>query len=146
MAEMPAPHLQRPLTLEQGELTQTFGANPADYARFGLAGHNGLDYGCVVGTPLAAPCDGVLSHGDDGTDGFGLYVKITNTDGGYYTLLGHLSQILVPDGQAVVKGQIVAQSGNTGNSTGPHVHLGLKFLNGSNPAYQGAVDPTPFRW
>lgn len=134
--------LVRPLPNGSGYVTQRFGEHPEWYARFGLAGHNGLDYGVPRGTPVMAAHAGIVTVGDDPT-GYGLYVRVT--DDRRVTIYAHLSNILVLPGAQVVAGQNLGLSGSTGNSTGPHLHFGLKWLNGVNPAYAGWVDPVPFR-
>ena len=134
--------LARPLPSGVGRLTQNFGANPAMYARFGMAGHNGIDYGVKVGTPVLAAHEGIVSLGND-PPGYGLYVRVTN---GYrMTIYAHLSKTTAADGQRVQPGEQIGLSGNTGNSTGPHLHFGLRWKHGCNPAYRDYVDPVPFR-
>src|SRR4030095_8567305 len=97
---------------------------------FGLEAHNGIDYGCPVGTPVTATDDGVVGeHGwDEG--GYRGYVKLDHTWG--ESLYAHLSAIVVPTGRAVNRGHVIAYSANTGNSTGPHLHFGIR-LDGYNP-------------
>jgi len=134
--------LGRPLPAGTGRLTQTFGANPGAYACFDMAGHNGIDYGVAVGTPVLAAHEGIVSVGHD-PPGYGEYVRVIN---GYrITLYGHLSAITATDGQRVAAGDQLGLSGNTGNSTGPHLHFGLKWIRGCNPAYRDWIDPVPFR-
>lgn len=135
-------YLSRPLPKGHGRVTQWFGKNPALYARFGLAGHNGIDYGVPVGTPVLAAHSGKVETGND-PKGYGLYVRVT--DAHRVTLYAHLSAFSVQSGQTVRLAQEIGKSGNTGNSTGPHLHFGLKWLNGFNQAYLGWVDPNPFR-
>lgn len=134
--------LGRPLPAGAVLVTQWFGEHPEWYARFGLAGHNGLDYGVPEGTPVLAAHEGVLQSDYD-PEGYGLYVRVIN--GYMLTIYAHLSAVEVPDGTHVVKGQQIGLSGNTGNSTGPHLHFGLKWVRGRNPAYRDWVDPVPFR-
>ena len=134
--------LARPLPSGVGRVTQQFGANPAMYARFDMAGHNGIDYGVKVGTPVLAAHEGIVSLRND-PPGYGLYIRVIN---GYrITIYAHLSKTIATDGERVVPGQTIGLSGNTGNSTGAHLHFGVKFKNGVNPAYRDWVDPVPFR-
>lgn len=85
--------------------------------------HYGIDLGCFEGTPVAATKDGVVTYA--GYDsGYGNRVDITH-QGGWLSLYGHNNRILVKVGQVVRKGDIIALSGNTGASTGPHVHYEL---------------------
>jgi murein DD-endopeptidase MepM/ murein hydrolase activator NlpD len=82
--------------------------------------HVGTDFGCPVGTPVRAVSDGVVtSAGSFG--GHGNYVELKH-DGPYATSYSHLSRILVKRGQRVQQGDTIAHSGNTGLSTGPHLH------------------------
>ncbi|HEX2916740.1 MAG TPA: peptidoglycan DD-metalloendopeptidase family protein [Chloroflexia bacterium] len=82
--------------------------------------HYGLDLGCYEGTPVAVTKDGVVTYvGYD--SGYGNRVEVTHA-GGWLTLYGHNNRVIVKVGQTVKKGDIIALSGNTGASTGPHVH------------------------
>jgi len=85
--------------------------------------HHGTDFGARRGTPLLAVNDGrVIFAGWMG--GYGKVVKIKH-NGGYTSLYAHQSRIRVKRGQRVKKGQIIGYVGNTGRSTGPHLHFGL---------------------
>ncbi len=82
--------------------------------------HDGIDIVTNIGTPVHSTGDGTIEYaGRDG--GYGLVVKI-NHGFGYETVYGHLSKILVKEGQKVKRGQVIAKSGTSGLSTGPHVH------------------------
>lgn len=90
--------------------------------------HHGTDFGARRGTPLLAVNTGTISYsGDMGT--YGKVVKIRHIDG-YESLYAHQSSIRVKRGERVKKGQVIGYVGNTGRSTGPHLHFGLK-KNGS---------------
>jgi murein DD-endopeptidase MepM/ murein hydrolase activator NlpD len=96
--------------------------------------HEGIDIINEVGTPVYASAEGTISF--DGRKGdYGLTVEI---DHGYslVSLYGHLSKILVQEGQKVRRGQLIARSGNTGLSDGPHLHYEVQ-VNGAaqNPTY-----------
>lgn len=82
--------------------------------------HNGVDYSIPVGTPIIAPSDGVVEHIAYQAGGAGRYIKIRH--GHITTVYMHLSKSLVKVGQTVRKGERIALSGNTGASTGPHLH------------------------
>jgi murein DD-endopeptidase MepM/ murein hydrolase activator NlpD len=89
--------------------------------------HDGLDIACPEGTDVVAARDGsVMAAGYSSS--YGNYVKLTYDDG-YVALYAHLSKITTRAGEGVRQGQTVAYSGNTGRSTGPHLHYGL-FRNG----------------
>lgn len=94
--------------------------------------HEGLDFTANTGTPIRAAADGiVVEAGVSG--GYGSMVKIEH-GAGLETRYAHASKLLVKVGDRVVKGQIVAQVGSTGRSTGPHLHYEIR-LNGN------ALDP-----
>lgn len=128
-------------------ITQGFGQNPELYSQFGYAGHNGIDFGVAEGTVLYAPHDGLASVKDDGTKNYGLYLVIDEPK--RRSILGHLSEVLVQDGQNVYQGDPIAKSGKTGMCTAAHLHWTYKImkdgkvLNKDN-GYDGAVDVTEF--
>ncbi|TLU76331.1 murein DD-endopeptidase MepM [Mannheimia varigena] len=82
--------------------------------------HKGVDYGIPIGTPIIAPSDGVVEHVAYQARGAGRYIRIKH--GHITTVYMHLSKSLVKPGQRVRKGERIALSGNTGGSTGPHLH------------------------
>lgn len=85
--------------------------------------HYGTDFGGKRGTPLLAVADGVVSFAGRMT-GYGNVVKIKHP-GGYESLYAHQSRIHARNGQRVKKGDIIGYLGNTGMSTGPHLHFGM---------------------
>jgi murein DD-endopeptidase MepM/ murein hydrolase activator NlpD len=93
--------------------------------------HNGTDFGVPVGTPVVAPDDGVVFQSGPAGDA-GIMVSI-NSGSAQHKLM-HLSQTKVRPGEKVKKGQVVGLSGNTGLSTGPHLHW-------SKHVASGPVDP-----
>lgn len=98
--------------------------------------HAGLDFSAPVGTPVRAMSSGTVTFaGVQG--GYGNKIEITYWDGtlSYY---GHLSAIGVAKGDAVAPGQVVGASGNTGSSTGPHLHLEV------HPGGKTPIDPAPW--
>ncbi len=83
--------------------------------------HRGIDIGAPSGSNvLAAEAGTVLTAGYNSS--YGYYVTI-NHGGGFVTLYAHNSKLLVSKGASVTKGQVIAKSGSTGNSTGPHIHF-----------------------
>jgi len=85
--------------------------------------HDGIDIVAVVGTPVAAPRYGqVLAVGY--SPSFGRFVRIAHGDY-YVSFFAHLDRVLVEVGDSVSQGERFAYSGNTGWSTGPHLHFGL---------------------
>jgi hypothetical protein len=85
--------------------------------------HRGVDIGVPIGTEILAGQDGIVSTGYD-AEGYGHYVVITGADG-LVSKYAHLDSILVSNGQSVKTGDLIALSGNSGTSTGPHLHLEL---------------------
>jgi murein DD-endopeptidase MepM/ murein hydrolase activator NlpD len=84
--------------------------------------HAGIDFTASIGTPIYATGDGVVMKPPYGAgSGFGKYVMIDHGYG-YKTLYAHMSSISVKPGQKVKRGEIIGEVGNTGTSTGPHLH------------------------
>ncbi|KGQ46781.1 murein DD-endopeptidase MepM [Gallibacterium anatis] len=86
-----------------------------------IAPHKGVDFSMPIGTPVIAPADGVVVKVSYQAGGAGRYVMLRHGRE-YQTVYMHLSRPLVKPGQSVKKGQRIALSGNTGRSTGPHLH------------------------
>ena len=83
--------------------------------------HEGLDFAAPMGSPIRAVSSGRVVYSGWAT-GYG-YVVIVQHQRGLRTLYAHNSKLLVREGESVGKGEVVARSGNTGNSTGPHLHF-----------------------
>ena len=105
----------------QNKVTSEFGyrQNPTGS---GTEGHTGLDMGVPVGTPIQAVKDGRVLFVRYKQTGYGFHVAIDH-GGGLVTMYAHCSEILVTEGEEVKAGDTIAKSGNTGRSTGPHLHL-----------------------
>ncbi len=86
-------------------------------------GHNGIDIAAEIGTPLYALEDGIVAS--NWHSGGGNQAIITGTASGYSYAHAHLSKILVKSGK-IRKGDVIGLSGNTGKSTGPHIHFGMR--------------------
>lgn len=98
--------------------------------------HKGVDFGIDVSTPIPATENGTVeSAGWDSTGGGNMIV--IDHGNGIETAYMHLSQFAVYGGQSVSKGQIIGYSGNTGRSTGPHLHVGY-YVN------DHAINPIPY--
>ncbi|MGH3897545.1 MAG: M23 family metallopeptidase [Pseudonocardiaceae bacterium] len=98
----------------KGTLTSVYGS------RWG-AFHSGIDVANAIGTPILAAADGVVVESGPAS-GFGLWVRIQHTDA-TTTVYGHINRSLVTQGQKVRAGQKIAEMGNRGHSTGPHLHF-----------------------
>lgn len=139
MAEM---MLSWPLALPWRErITQRFGERPEFYARWGLPGHNGMDFGAPVWTPVLAVDDGRVLWLRSDDAGFGLHLKVKHAWGG--SLYAHLIAVDAAAGQEVRRGEVIAYSGNSGVSSGPHLHFGMQAGPLGN-GYNGYVNPLPF--
>jgi murein DD-endopeptidase MepM/ murein hydrolase activator NlpD len=116
-----------------GHLTSGYGPRMSPYAGR-IKMHEGLDVGAPIGTVIVAPADGVVTFSGP-KPGFGNFVQI---DHGYgvETIFGHASTLSVKKGQKVFRGEKIATVGNTGYSTGPHVHYEVR-VNGTpvDPLY-----------
>lgn len=94
----------------------------------GIHGNNGVDFGANIGTPVYAAMDGVVTltrGGDSWNGGYGNYIVIKHNNG-IQTLYAHLSNISINKGQNVDRGQVIGKSGNSGQSTGPHLHFEVR--------------------
>lgn len=103
--------------------------------------HPGLDIRAPIGTPIVAPADGVIEYsGYNKSSGFG-YLVIIEHNYGFKTRFAHLKKkTVVEAGQFVKKGDLIGYTGNTGLSTGPHLHYEVRFI--SRP-----LDPANFvKW
>jgi hypothetical protein len=139
--------MQRPL--KDWQVTQEFGANPSYYATLGQKGHNGIDLRAAIGTSVFAAADGVVEYEGYGKnlyymgDVAGICVVLKHN--GIMTGYAHLKSTIVNKGQSVKQGQIIGYSGNTGTSTGPHLHFEvIKLPIDINNGYYGRVDPNPY--
>jgi murein DD-endopeptidase MepM/ murein hydrolase activator NlpD len=116
--------------------------------RYAAGVHTGIDYGCKVGTQVVSIAPGkVLKVFTDKNYGHVVVVR-SKTDGKFYqNWYCHLSAPKVKEGQRVKKGQVIALSGNTGNSTGPHLHLETRarpYLYRSHTKNPWIKDPKAF--
>lgn len=93
----------------------------------GLHGYNAVDYGLTPYTGLYASAAGtvIISKNSGWNGGYGNYVVIQHPNN-TQTVYGHMSNAIVSAGQAVTQGQIIGYSGNSGNSTGPHLHFEIR--------------------
>ncbi|AFY59822.1 M23 family metallopeptidase [Synechococcus sp. PCC 6312] len=114
----------------QGVLTSGFGP------RWGRM-HRGIDIAAPVGTPVLASAPGVITYARWNDGGYGNLVEIRHNDG-TLTLYGHNQRLRVREGQYVQQGELIADMGSTGRSTGPHVHFEIR------PMGRGAINPMLF--
>jgi murein DD-endopeptidase len=98
--------------------------------------HAGVDLGTPVGTPVRAVAAGIVRRAS--SDGVNGRILVLDHGRGVTTIYCHNDELLVHDGQRVAKGQIISRSGDTGRSTGPHLHYQLDLAG-------QAVDPLRYR-
>jgi len=105
--------------------------------------HAGLDFTADPGTEIYATGDGVIEAVDSKLSGYGHHVVIQHGFG-YETLYAHMSRVAVRTGEKVKRGQVIGYVGNTGTSTGPHLHYEV-IKNGEkvDPAFYFYSDITP---
>ncbi len=123
------PTFIRPLT--GGRITSNFGYRKAPTAG-ASTNHKGVDIATPTGTSIVASCGGTVTKAG-WASGYGYVVYISH-DGGVETRYAHLSKVLVSVGDKVKQGEKIALSGNTGVSTGPHLHFEMRV-------YGTPVDP-----
>ncbi|MFI8342986.1 M23 family metallopeptidase [Streptomyces sp. NPDC085639] len=125
--------------LEKYTLSATFGKGGNMWSHK----HSGQDFAVPVGTPVQAAASGVIvkagpnGGGDGPAYGNAIVIKHANNT---YSQYAHLSKIQVKIGQKVKASQRIALSGNTGNSSGPHLHFEIR----TTPNYGSAVNPVAF--
>jgi murein DD-endopeptidase MepM/ murein hydrolase activator NlpD len=126
------PAMTQPLAV-MGNITQPFGES-TNFMTFEPWFHDGIDILTPMRTPVLAAMTGVVSEAGEHRS-LGNYM-ILDHGNGYKTMYGQLDEIVAVKGRRVTQGETIAFSGNTGLSTGPHLHFGV-YLE------EKAVDPLP---
>lgn len=137
-------NLSHPLSeVAHRRISQRFGENPQDYVKWGLKGHTGIDFAAPMNTPVfAADAGRVIEMGND-EDGYGLYVKIQHPWG--QSLYAHLNSFGVKTEESVARGALLGLSGNSGNSSGPHLHFAIRISPYKrNDGWDGFTNPLPY--
>jgi len=99
--------------------------------------HDGIDFAARIGTPIYATADGKVKYARY-IGGYGYTIKI-NHSFGYSTIFGHMSKMKAKKGQNVKRGDLIGYIGNTGRSTGPHLHYEIRYSN-------RPVNPSKYIW
>ena len=141
-AQPPSPPLSSGVVypLKNPVVTQLFGERYNYYfPKFGVPGHNGIDMvpSNSVDTQVMSIADGVVEWVDVST-GYGNYVRVWHEQLGVHSFYAHLDKQSVRGGQKVNAGTVIGVMGNTGNSTGPHLHLEIRA--GTRYDYKVVVD------
>ena len=102
--------------------------------------HTGVDFAVPQGTDIVAVADGVIANANWGKSyGVQIVQEVVQNDKKSWVIYAHLSKSLVKAGDKVTKGQHIGESGNTGNSSGPHLH----FENRNNIRWSAGQDLDP---
>ena len=120
----------------RGALNSRFGMRPSPWTG-DQEFHRGLDISASRGTAVLAPATGSVYFAGNGGE-YGTTV-ILDHGHGLRSLYGHLQEIRVKQGQSVERGQVIALTGNTGRTSGPHLHYEIQVRG-------QAVDPRQFLW
>lgn len=101
--------------------------------------HHGVDLAVPVGTPVVVTADGWVSRIGEDRTGWGLFVEVVHPASRFLTRYAHLSNVHVRVGEPVRRGRVIARSGNSGSSTGPHLHYEVRTNTGHS------IDPLNMR-
>ncbi|MFH0852181.1 MAG: peptidoglycan DD-metalloendopeptidase family protein [bacterium] len=127
---LPGSHSGLLLWPVSGSISQGYGAtSQTGFINSAYSFHNGVDFAVKSGTPVKAADSGVVkAMGDNGKYAYGKWIAIDHQNG-LITLYAHFSGYAVSVGQKVTRGQTIGYSGNTGFSTGPHLHFTVYATN-----------------
>lgn len=117
----------KPLIVGSG--TFIYPVTSRNFTQYYWYGHRAVDIGLLEGSAVYAADDGTVTYAGWNTYGYGNLI-VVNHGNGFETFYGHLSVISVYPGQIVYKGNVMGLSGNTGNSSGPHIHFEIR-INGN---------------
>ena len=109
----------------QGRITSGFGRR-SDPFNNRPSFHAGIDFKGRVGQKIKATADGIVTISSYDKNGFGNFVILRHGNG-YETVFGHMSKRLVKQGERIQRGQLIGLMGNTGRSTGPHLHYEVRY-------------------
>ncbi|MFA8300188.1 MAG: M23 family metallopeptidase [Hyphomicrobiales bacterium] len=140
LASLPA--IQPVNSKSMKRISSYFGNRPDPYYKV-TKFHAGIDFSAPIGTPIYATGDGVINKVRKSNSGYGYYISIDHGFG-YETVYAHCHEFKAKKGDKVKRGQIIATVGNTGKSTGPHVHYEIRKKGRPiNPIHYFYNDLTP---
>lgn len=123
----------RPIIVGTG--TFVYPVNSRNYTQYFWYGHPGLDIALPEGSPVYASDTGTVTYVGWNAFGYGNLI-VVNHGNGYETFYAHLSSFNVTPGQIVYQGNVIGGTGNTGNSSGPHIHFEIRLNNNrDNPCW-----------
>lgn len=132
---------------EGTRVSQEYGANVENYSEWNdQYGHEGIDYAIPEDTPVQAAGSATVEYAGPGSEvGFGNYgnMVVLNHGNGVRTYYGHLNSFDVATGDTVEQGDTIALSGNTGRSTGAHLHFSVR-VDGDESGPYGMVNPAGY--
>ncbi|EGW36334.1 M23 family metallopeptidase [Desulfosporosinus sp. OT] len=123
----------------QGQISSSFGYRRNPFGGWSSEFHNGIDIACNYGTPVLATADGIVTFAGWNSV-YGRKIEIDHGNG-IITFYGHNSRLLVKNGDHIKKFAVIAYSGNSGRSTGSHLHYGA-IVNGKNTDSLTFTNPT----
>lgn len=137
------PELVHPIAdPDRRRVTQWFGEEDKRYFDMGMQGHNGIDFACPMNSTIRAVADGIVLQSNR-METYGLVIKLVHPWG--ESVYAHCNTLVVEDGDVVRAGQSIAYSGNSGISTGPHLHFGLRIFPYTRGwPFDGFSDPAPY--
>lgn len=146
LARSPIPERNIPaITAKLFYSTRHFGRYDLDSGEF-AAPHPGIDLKLAPKTPISAIGGGLVHQtGDDSRLGRFVTVEHRIDEMTYFSIYGHLDDIMVTEGQKVTTGDMIGTVGMTGNTTGPHVHFQVDLDDGSRPHIRYQPSTTPSR-
>lgn len=139
-------------------ISQKYGVNQAYYRQFGLDGHEGVDYATPIGVNILCPFEeGIILRDNDDfkNNAYGNFIVVWDPIQLCAVWYCHLSSNTVQHGQKVTRGQVLGKTGNSGNSSGPHLHVNFVVTDGAgnrlntNNGRQGflnILDPALVQW
>ena len=123
----------RPIIVGTG--TFIYPVNSRNFTQYFWYGHPGIDIALPEGSPVYASDTGTVTFAGSNAYGYGNLI-VVNHGNGYETFYGHLSSFNVVPGQIVYQGNVIGGTGNTGNSSGPHIHFEIRINNDrDNPCW-----------